>query len=85
MRPVAISPLMPGATAEQKLDWCVRMIGEIARASRDADPNTYADGFTITNLTHSRSLDCDTATLADLADVVGTLIRDHQTRGAKRT
>lgn len=94
MRPVAIFPLPPSATADQKLDWCVRMINEIARASQDADPNRYADEYAITNLTVARTLDASAGTLANLGDaeaaidatraVLLTFIQDHQRRGSKR-
>lgn len=94
MRPVALFPMAPNATAEQKLDWCVKMIAEIARASQDSDPNRYADEYTITNLTVTRSLNANAGALGDLAaaqaaidatrDVLLTFIQDHQKRGSKR-
>ena len=34
------------------------------------------EGYTATNVTDTRSFDADTVTLAELADVVGTLIED---------
>lgn len=95
MRPVAILPMMPNATDSQKLNWCVAMITAIARASQDADPNRYSDAYTVSNLTETRTLDANAGVLADLAaaqaaidatrDVLLTFIRDHQTRGAKRS
>lgn len=94
MRPVPLLPMPPNASDKQKLDWCVRMIDNIARASQDADPNRYADEYSISNLTAARTLDADSGTLANLAaaeaaidatrDVLLTFIRDHQTRGSKR-
>lgn len=95
MRPIAVDPLPPAATDKQKLDWCVRMISQIARASQDADPNKYADAYSISNLTETRTLDADAGTLANLAaaeaainetrDVLLTFIQDHKKRGSKRT
>lgn len=94
MRPVPLLPLAPSATDAQKIDWIMRMIAEISRASQDADPNKYADEYTITNLTATRTLDANAGVLANLAaaqaaidatrDVLLTFIRDHQTRGSKR-
>lgn len=94
MRQVFLRPMPPNATDSQKLDWCIQMISEIARASQDADPNKYADGYTITNLTETRTLDANAGTLADLAaaqaaidatrDVLLTFIQDHKKRGSKR-
>ena len=94
MRSVAILPMPPNATDGQKIDWCVSMITAIARASHDADPNRYADEYTVTNLTETRTLSANAGVLADLSaaqaaidatrDVLLTFIRDHQTRGSKR-
>ncbi len=95
MRPVALLPMPPNASDAQKIDWLVRMVTDIARASQDADPNRYADAYALANLTETRTLDANAGALADLAaaqsaidatrDVLMTFIRDHQTRGQKRT
>lgn len=85
MRKVVLSPYPMGASVEVKLDWMARSIQAIANASGDADPNVYADEYTLTNVTATRTLDCDTTTTAQLADVVATFIQDHQTRGSRRT
>ena len=83
MRPVRLGPVPPDPAG--KLDWCVKALQEIALASRDADPNSYADSFVFTNVTDDRTLNCDSTTLAELADVVATFIQDHKSRGQKRT
>jgi hypothetical protein len=41
------------------------------------DPETYS----ATNVTPDRSYDADTVLIAELADVVGTLIADLRTKG----
>lgn len=69
---------------EDKIDWCIDAIRQIEIASGDEDPFEILDGFTTTNVTSTRSLDADTVTLAELADVVGTLVEDIQARGPKR-
>lgn len=38
-------------------------------------------GYAVTNLTVSRTFDADTVTLAELADIVGTLIDDEKAKG----
>lgn len=81
MRAVHLGPVPRDAGA--KLDWCVRAIQQIASASQAADPNQAADAFTLDNVTASRSLDADTATTAQLADVVGTFLQDLKRRGGK--
>ena len=85
MRPVQIAPIASNASADAKLKWCIDAISAIARASQVDDPNKAADGFSLTNQTDSRSLDCTGATLAQLRQVVGTFLSDLKQRGAKRT
>jgi hypothetical protein len=82
MKPVTLGT--PPADDKGKLDWCVDAIRKIALASKTYDPNVYADGFTLTNITEDRVLDCDSTSTAELADVLATFIRDHQRRGAKQ-
>jgi hypothetical protein len=71
-------------SADQKLNWCIEAIIKIANASRENDPNVYADGFTMENATTTRTMDADTATTAQVADVLATFINDHKNRGSKR-
>lgn len=85
MRPVQLGPFPSTQPIEKQIQWLAQAVAAIAAASRDSDPNVYADDYTITNITESRSLNCDTATTAQLADVVATFLQDHQTRGSKRT
>lgn len=44
-------------------------------------PGGGSTGYTLTNVTTDRVLDADSTTTAELADVVGTLIQDLQTKG----
>ncbi len=83
MRPIQLS-MPPTSSVEAKLDWCIRAIQEISRASYVADPGVIADGFSVSNVTTSRTLDADTATTAEVADVLATLLQDLKQRGAKR-
>ena len=81
MRPVPLSPVPMDEKAQ--LRWCIDAIQTLARASKDSNPNVYADGYTITNVTERRTIDCDTITTAELADAVATFLQDHKRRGAK--
>lgn len=83
MRRITLSPVP--LTPEGKIQWLIDAVQQIARASHEQDPNAYADGFTLQNVTATRTLDADTATTAQLADVLGTFISDFKTRGSKRT
>lgn len=73
------------STLEGKIDWCIKALNEIQRSSHDLDAFSIADGFTVTNLTKDRSFNADTVNVAELADIVGTLIQDMKDRGPKRT
>lgn len=85
MRPVSLVPLPGGATAEQKLAWCIDAIQKIALASRTDDPNKAADEFTVTNGSEQRTLDVGSGTLADVRAVLGTFLTTLQKRGSRRS
>lgn len=85
MRKVSIgSPSFSIATQPAPIQYLMAAVRELAEASHDQITEEIADAYTVTNLTETRSLDCDTATLAQLCDVVGTLINDMKKRGVKR-
>jgi hypothetical protein len=67
---------LPGGTSTLTLAYIGAKWREIAR-SYGVTTGTYS----IANLTTDRSYDADTVTVAELADVVGTLITDLNTRG----
>mgnify|MGYP000161222031 CR=1 FL=1 len=84
MRPAYVgSPPMSG-TDGQKLDWCIKAILEIARCSKVENPNHVADAYLPSNVTDTRDFDADTATVAEVADVLGTFIQDLKARGTRR-
>jgi hypothetical protein len=56
---------------------------EISNASRE-DAVAIADGYTVTNFTASRTLNAGTATTAQVAAFIATLIDDLQKRGQNR-
>lgn len=65
-------------------EWVLSCMAEIERASYD-DPNLIAKDYTVSNYTKTRTLDASTATTADIANVLCTLIYDMQNRGTKRS
>jgi hypothetical protein len=64
--------------------WLLQSLREIQEAS-ESDTAEVARDFTVSNFTETRSLDAGAATLADLKNVVATLIYDMQRRGSKRS
>ena len=79
MRRVMVGNPPTGATLKQRVDWLEKAVVQIAQASHD-EPFDRFDEFTVTNVTESRTLDADTVTTAELADVVGTLLTDIKGR-----
>lgn len=65
-------------------DWVKRAMGEIEAESNDG-VETVFDNFTLATFTATRTLNPATATAADVANVLATLISDIQHRGSKRT
>ncbi len=83
MRPVVLGRPTRKEVEEWK-KWAEQCFAEIERASQEDISVVVAD-FTVTGYTATRTLDAGTAVLADVTDVLCTLIRDLQNRGMKRT
>ncbi len=86
MRQVAlgVAPFTKNEELQAYIDWVTESLLEIERASFD-DAITVVDSYTVANHTATRSLDASTAVLADVVDVVCTLIEDLKNRGVKRS
>lgn len=83
MRPVSLNrPASKSPEAFKK--WIEECFAELERASYE-DISAIVQDFTVTNHTATRTLDAGTATLADVTNVLCTLIRDMQNRGMKRS
>lgn len=76
MRPV--SPIVSNDIAGLS-----RKVSELCLASQDVTEEV-ADPFTLANLTKQYALDVNTATIADVARVLATLINDLKQRGTHR-
>lgn len=79
-RTFAGTPPVTG-TLEQKVDWLIQTVGQIALASHD-DAIERFDEYDTTNVTETRTFDADATTVEELADVLGTLITDMKERQA---
>lgn len=83
MRPVSLG--RPAAKQdEQWKTWVEDCFAELELAAQE-DVATMVRDFTVSNYTATRTLDAGTATLADVANTLCTLIRDMQNRGMKRS
>lgn len=82
MRRVYLGPSPMPSTPELK--FIITSLREIERATFENDPGEIADSFTVTNCTETRTLDCNTATAADIADVLGTFLLDLKRRGVRK-
>ncbi|MFT3987177.1 hypothetical protein [Aestuariivirga sp.] len=83
MRPVSLGqpPLNDKAAMNR---WMLAALQEIERSSHDDIPQMFS-GYAVTNYTETRTLDAGSATTADIANVLCTLITDLKARGPKRT
>lgn len=83
MRPVSLGRPNVSNDPEAFRRWVLGAFAEIERASVE-DAFVVADDFTVSNHTEKRTLNAATATTADIANVLCTLIEDLQNRGMKR-
>ncbi len=82
MRPVSLQqPISKRPEDFEK--WVKECFAELERASHE-DVSVVVKDFTVSNHTPTRTLDAGTAVLADVTDVLCTLIKDMQNRGMKR-
>jgi len=79
MRPIQLGTPPPRDNQEAWMEWMERSIMEIAGASHDT-ATRFIDQFTPSNVTATRTFDADSTTLAEVADVVGTMIEDIKGR-----
>ena len=85
MRKVVIgAPPFSVATATPEVQWLAQAVNEIQRASHDQVTEEVADAYTLSNVTPTRTLDPTSATTADIANVLATLLQDMKNRGVKR-
>lgn len=82
MRPVSLGqpPLNDKAAMDR---WVLSALQEIERSSHDDIPQMF-NGYIVTNYTETRTLNAASATTADIANVLCTLIADLKARGPKR-
>ena len=75
----------PRGTVEQKVDWLIVCMRKLETFSNQIDAMKIADGFVVSNVTGTRTIDASAATAAQVRDVLATLLSDLKSRGSKRT
>lgn len=84
MRPVSLGRPNVSNDPEVFRRWVLGAFAELERASVE-DAIVVADDFSVTGHTPTRTIDASTATTAEIANVLCTLIEDLQNRGMKRS
>lgn len=69
----------PPASADGLQIWAADLVRAL-NAAFDSSSERVAGEFTVTTTATTRTLDASTATVADVANVLGTLIEDQQGR-----
>lgn len=85
MRTLYLQPRPPASYGDELFkQWVAACFEEIQTASVE-EISSIAQDFTITGYTETRTLDASTATAADVANFVCTLVLDLQRHGQHRT
>lgn len=85
MRTVSLAPLSGNASTDQKLDWCIRAIQELARATNEDAISVFDSYATDTMAAVTRTLNVTSPSPSNIAAVIATLIADLKRRGVKRS
>lgn len=80
MRPIRFSG-QPSAPGQQQIQWILNALGMI-QTNSNIDAMVIAAGYTVKNYTPTRTLNAGTATLADVANVLATILADLKAQGA---
>jgi|6_EtaG_2_1085325.scaffolds.fasta_scaffold101829_2 hypothetical protein len=72
---------LPSAPVEYDRRWASQLINQIESNISNINLSASSSVYTMTNVTADRTLDADSTSTAELADVLGTLITDLKERG----
>ena len=62
-------------------NWARRLVNTLELQIKEINSTASPDFYTVSNLTLDRAYDADSTTLAEVADVLGTLITDLKNKG----
>ena len=72
---------LPSAPAEYNVRWGNTLINQLELNLSNTNLAASSDNYNVSNVTLDRTMDADSTTLAEVADVLGTLITDLKNRG----
>jgi hypothetical protein len=72
---------LPSPPSDYNPRWANQLINQIEQNIAATNLAASSARYNVTNVTTDRELDADSTTLAELADVVGTLLSDLRERG----
>jgi hypothetical protein len=72
---------LPSAPSEYDRRWASQLINQIESNISNLNLSASSSVYTMTNVTTDRTLDANSTSTAELADVLGTLITDLKERG----
>jgi hypothetical protein len=76
-----INPKLPAAPADWNKAWGDRLVNTLELQIRDINAAASETPYQTSNVTKDYILDADATTLAEVADVLGTLIEDLKAKG----
>lgn len=72
---------LPSPPTAYNSQWANQLVNQLELNLSNTNLAASSDNYTTTNVTVDRTLDADSTTLAEVADVLGTLITDLKDRG----
>jgi hypothetical protein len=72
---------LPSAPNEYDRRWASQLINQIESNISNLNLSASSSVYTMTNVTTDRTLDANSTSTAEIADVLGTLITDLKERG----
>ena len=72
---------LPSPPVNYDSRWANQLINQLELNLSSTNLAASSDNYTMANVTADRALDADSTTLAEVADVLGTLINDLKNRG----
>lgn len=76
-----LSPKLPAAPSNWDQAWASRLVNTLELQISSIQSSASSDPYQMSNVTIDRELDADSTTLAEVADVLGTLITDLKEKG----